>query len=105
MDDLELLSLSLGLGLSAPDLTICFMSVPPTSPNRSLQGQVDESQARRGRVGRAGRPDVVHGSRTEGGSALSYSKQNLPLTLAPFCLSVPIFSEQLSTLTALFSHF
>lgn len=30
---------------------------------------------------------MVHGSRSEGGSALSYSKQNLPLTLAPFCLS------------------
>lgn len=77
--------LSLSLGLSPLNLTICFKSLPSNAPNVSLQGQVDVSWAQRGGVGRVGTPGVVHGSRTEGVFAPSYSKQNLPLTWAPLC--------------------
>lgn len=74
MHDLKLICLSLGLGLSPPDWGFCFISIPPTSPNMSLQGQVDVSQAQRGRVGTVGRPDVVHRSRAEDVSAFVQNK-------------------------------
>lgn len=57
-----------------------------------------------GTDGSMGRLNMVHGSRTENGSAPSHSKQNLTLTLALLChdqtCSQSTFLEQLSTLSA-----